>query len=89
VSRGVLPVLQVRQWNIWGLPKDDFSTENAIAIDAGVAHVAWQQLLYLFLHHLGSSACCCLQCVFVAVLMMHMCNCLNTPPLYQQCTCAS
>lgn len=28
-------LLQVRQWNIWGLPKDDFSTENAIAIDAG------------------------------------------------------
>ncbi|WIA36351.1 hypothetical protein OEZ86_007670 [Tetradesmus obliquus] len=27
--------VKVRQWNIWGLPKDDFSTENAIAIDAG------------------------------------------------------
>lgn len=27
--------LQVRQWNIWGLPKDDLSTENAIAIDVG------------------------------------------------------
>lgn len=27
--------VQVRQWNIWGLPKDDLSTENAIAIDKG------------------------------------------------------
>ena len=27
--------LQVRQWNIWGLPKDDFSTENGIAVDQG------------------------------------------------------
>jgi hypothetical protein len=24
-----------RQWNIWGLPKDDFSTENGIAVDSG------------------------------------------------------
>jgi hypothetical protein len=31
----LLLLLQVRQWNIWGLPKDDFSTENAIAIVAG------------------------------------------------------
>ena len=30
-----LLVLQVRQWNIWGLPKDDFSTDNAIAVDQG------------------------------------------------------
>lgn len=28
-------LLYCRQWNIWGLPKDDFSTENAIAIDQG------------------------------------------------------
>lgn len=26
---------QVRQWNIWGLPKDDFSTDNGIAVDQG------------------------------------------------------
>lgn len=28
------PVL-IRQWNIWGLPNDDFSTENGIAMDLG------------------------------------------------------
>lgn len=28
--------MQVRQWNIWGLPKDDFSTDNAVAITSGV-----------------------------------------------------
>jgi dynein heavy chain, axonemal len=27
--------VKVRQWNIWGLPKDDFSTENGIAMDCG------------------------------------------------------
>ncbi len=27
--------VKVRQWNIWGLPKDDFSTENGIAVDQG------------------------------------------------------
>ena len=27
--------LQVRQWNIWGLPKDEFSAENGIVIDQG------------------------------------------------------
>ncbi|KXZ48211.1 DHC-9 protein [Gonium pectorale] len=27
--------VKVRQWTIWGLPKDDFSTENSIAIDQG------------------------------------------------------
>ncbi|GLI65190.1 hypothetical protein VaNZ11_008652 [Volvox africanus] len=27
--------VKIRQWNIWGLPKDDFSTENSIAIDQG------------------------------------------------------
>jgi len=32
--------LQVRQWNIWGLPKDDLSTENAIAIDVGECEAA-------------------------------------------------
>eukprot|EP00983_Pelagomonas_calceolata_P034873 1092657-Pelagomonas_calceolata.AAC.2 len=26
---------EVRQWNIWGLPKDDFSTDNGIAVDQG------------------------------------------------------
>lgn len=26
---------QVRQWNIQGLPKDDFSTDNGIAVDQG------------------------------------------------------
>lgn len=33
---GVLgnPVL-IRQWNIWGLPNDDFSTENGIAMELG------------------------------------------------------
>ncbi len=25
----------IRQWNAWGLPKDDFSTENAIAMEQG------------------------------------------------------
>ncbi len=29
------PHPQIRQWNIWGLPKDDFSTENAISVDQG------------------------------------------------------
>ncbi|KAG2424716.1 hypothetical protein HXX76_014292 [Chlamydomonas incerta] len=24
--------VKIRQWNIWGLPKDDFSTENSIAV---------------------------------------------------------
>jgi dynein heavy chain len=37
--------MQVRQWNIWGLPKDDLSTENAIAIDKGecclLAFLTW------------------------------------------------
>lgn len=33
---------QVRQWNIWGLPKDDLSTENAIAIDKGKVTSTWQ-----------------------------------------------
>jgi len=27
--------VKIRQWNIWGLPKDDFSSENAIAVDQG------------------------------------------------------
>lgn len=27
--------VKVRQWNIWGLPKDDFSTDNAITVDQG------------------------------------------------------
>ena len=27
--------VKIRQWNIWGLPKDDFSTENGIAMDCG------------------------------------------------------
>jgi len=27
--------VKVRQWNIWGLPKDDFSTDNGIAVDQG------------------------------------------------------
>lgn len=27
--------VKIRQWNIWGLPKDDFSTENGIAVDQG------------------------------------------------------
>jgi dynein heavy chain, axonemal len=27
--------VKVRQWNIWGLPKDEFSTENGIAMDCG------------------------------------------------------
>ena len=27
--------VKIRQWNIWGLPKDEFSTENGIAMDAG------------------------------------------------------
>jgi dynein heavy chain len=31
----VFVCLQVRQWNLWGLPKDDFSTDNAIAVDQG------------------------------------------------------
>lgn len=28
------PVL-IRQWNVWGLPKDEFSTENGIAMECG------------------------------------------------------
>lgn len=27
--------VKIRQWNIWGLPKDDFSTDNGIAVDKG------------------------------------------------------
>nr|8GLV_Kg Chain Kg, DHC_N2 domain-containing protein [Chlamydomonas reinhardtii] len=27
--------VKIRQWNIWGLPKDDFSSENSIAVDQG------------------------------------------------------
>ncbi|KAK9812825.1 hypothetical protein WJX72_004356 [[Myrmecia] bisecta] len=27
--------VKIRQWNIWGLPKDDISSENAIAVDQG------------------------------------------------------
>ncbi|KAG2490029.1 hypothetical protein HYH03_011494 [Edaphochlamys debaryana] len=27
--------VKIRAWNIWGLPKDDFSTENGIAVDQG------------------------------------------------------
>lgn len=27
--------VKIRQWNILGLPKDDFSSENAIAVDQG------------------------------------------------------
>lgn len=27
--------VKIRQWNIWGLPKDEFSTENGIAMDQG------------------------------------------------------
>ena len=27
--------VKIRQWNIWGLPKDDFSTDNAITVDQG------------------------------------------------------
>ena len=27
--------VKVRQWNIWGLPKDEFSAENGIAVDQG------------------------------------------------------
>lgn len=27
--------VKIRQWNIWGLPKDGFSTENGIAMDIG------------------------------------------------------
>ena len=26
---------QIRQWNIWGLPKDEFSAENGIVVDQG------------------------------------------------------
>lgn len=27
--------VKVRQWNIWGLPKDEFSAENGIVVDQG------------------------------------------------------
>ena len=30
-----LLTVQVREWNIWGLPKDEFSAENGIVIDQG------------------------------------------------------
>lgn len=40
--------MQVRQWNLWGLPKDDLSTENAIAIDVGkCAQQLWWTMPYV------------------------------------------
>lgn len=35
LSAALGDAVKIRQWNIWGLPKDDFSSENAIAVDQG------------------------------------------------------
>ena len=35
LSTALGDAVKIRQWNIWGLPKDDFSSENAIAVDQG------------------------------------------------------
>lgn len=31
--------MQIRQWQVWGLPKDQLSTDNAIALHAGVGGI--------------------------------------------------
>ncbi|KAG2424724.1 hypothetical protein HXX76_014300 [Chlamydomonas incerta] len=35
LETGLGDAVKIRQWNVWGLPKDDFSTENSIAVDQG------------------------------------------------------
>ncbi|KAL3158235.1 hypothetical protein ABBQ38_010487 [Trebouxia sp. C0009 RCD-2024] len=35
LSAALGDAVKIRQWNIWGLPKDEFSSENAIAVDQG------------------------------------------------------